>query len=206
MCVVVCFGHNVFSQVFFLSCQARYLTDFPTGVCLRMSVRKSAQKILKENPQPMPKKSPANPPKLIQQVPDTCLHICQGHSCCVKGGHSPYQIWRFGGAEQAILKVEEFRCCQRTTARKTLATSHMGWGVGEELTKSWPTFEQLCVQNLALAISYCFLLPKARTKSGWLEVDQELDNGWPTSDTNISVLKLQGLSCSSPLATPKEYK
>ena len=32
----------------------------------------------------------------------------------------------------------------------------MGWGVGEELTKSWPTFEQLCVQNLAWAISYCF--------------------------------------------------
>ena len=32
-----------------------------------------------------------------------------------------------------------------------------------------------------------FLLPKARTKSGWLEVDQELDNGWPTFDTNISV-------------------
>ena len=31
--------------------------------------------------------------------------------------------------------------------------------VGKELTKSWPTFEQLCVQNLAWAISYCFLLP-----------------------------------------------
>ena len=145
----------------------------------------------------------------------------------------------------------------------------MGWGVGEELTKSWPTFEQLCVQNLALAISYCFsptkigkiqrvetqraktsenfaeeqmfaedisedfsdlaftgiysisgylrnlrgrllssekfsevlpsgFLPLSRFQqklvqnSGWLEVDQELDNGWPTFDTNISVLKLQG--------------
>ena len=70
----------------------------------------------------------------------------------------------------------------------------MGWGVGEELTKSWPTFEQLCVQNLALAISCCFppAKKKARTKSGWLEVDQELDNGWPAFDTNISVLKLQG--------------
>ena len=33
---------------------------------------------------------------------------------------------------------------------------NVGWGVGEELTKSWPTFEQLCVQNLALAISCCF--------------------------------------------------
>ena len=32
----------------------------------------------------------------------------------------------------------------------------MGWGAGEELTKSWPTFERLRVQDLALAISYCF--------------------------------------------------
>ena len=29
----------------------------------------------------------------------------------------------------------------------------MGWGVGQELSKSWPTCEQLCLQNLALAIS-----------------------------------------------------
>ena len=40
----------------------------------------------------------------------------------------------------------------------------MGWGVGEELTKSWPTFEQLCVQNLALAISYCFSPTKSAYK------------------------------------------
>ena len=46
----------------------------------------------------------------------------------------------------------------------------MGWGVGEELTKSWPTFEQLYVQNLALAIRTAFLLLRARTKSGWLEL------------------------------------
>ena len=72
----------------------------------------------------------------------------------------------------------------------------MGWGVGDELTKSRPTFEQLCVQNLALAISYFFYPTKSAykctIKSGWLEVDQELDNSWPTFDTNISVLKLQG--------------
>ena len=37
-----------------------------------------------------------------------------------------------------------------------------------------------------------FLLARACTKSGWLEVDQELDMGWPTFDMNISVLKLQG--------------
>ena len=69
----------------------------------------------------------------------------------------------------------------------------MGWGVGEELTKSWPTCEQLCVQNLAnWRFRAVFLLARACTKSGWLEVDQELDMGWPTFDTNISVLKLQG--------------
>ena len=37
-----------------------------------------------------------------------------------------------------------------------------------------------------------FILPKARTKSGWLEVDQELDNACLTFDTKISMLKLQG--------------
>ena len=46
-----------------------------------------------------------------------------------------------------------------------------------ELAWNWPTFEQLCVQNLALAISYCFSPIRARTKSGWLDVDQELDMG-----------------------------
>ena len=50
-----------------------------------------------------------------------------------------------------------------------------GWGVGEESTKSWPTFEQLCVQDLAWAISYCFP-PAKRTKSGGLEVDQRVTN------------------------------
>ena len=34
-------------------------------------------------------------------------------------------------------------CCQRTTARKTPQLP-MGWGVGEELTKSWPT---LCTKS-----------------------------------------------------------
>ena len=39
----------------------------------------------------------------------------------------------------------------------------MGWGVGKELTKSWPTLEQLCVQNLARAISYYFSPTKVRS-------------------------------------------
>ena len=41
----------------------------------------------------------------------------------------------------------------------------MGWGVGKELTKSWPTFEQLCVQNLAPAISYCFFSYQERVQN-----------------------------------------
>ena len=51
--------------------------------------------------------------------------------------------------------------------------------------------------SLAPLVSPCFLLcligmeARAGPKSGWLEVDQELDMGWPTFDTNISVLKLQ---------------
>ena len=37
-----------------------------------------------------------------------------------------------------------------------------------------------------------FLLPRARAKSDWLEVDRELDMGRPAFDINMSVLKLQG--------------
>ena len=69
----------------------------------------------------------------------------------------------------------------------------MGWGVGEELTKSWPTLEQLCVQNLAQAILCCFF---SCQESGWLEVDQagpSVGYGLPTFDTDISVLKLLGV-------------
>ena len=32
----------------------------------------------------------------------------------------------------------------------------MGWGVGKQLAKRCPTFEQLCGQNLAWTMSYCF--------------------------------------------------
>ena len=41
----------------------------------------------------------------------------------------------------------------------------MGWGVGEELTKSWPTFEQLCVQNLAWAIFVLFFSYQERVQN-----------------------------------------
>ena len=36
----------------------------------------------------------------------------------------------------------------------------MGWGVGEELTKSWPTFEQLCVQILLGRFRAVFFIPR----------------------------------------------
>ena len=45
-------------------------------------------------------------------------------------------------------------------------------GVDQELANFWAT---LCTKSWA--VSYCFLLPRMRTKSGWLEVDQELDMG-----------------------------
>ena len=68
-----------------------------------------------------------------------------------------------------------------------------GWGVGEELNKSWPNFEQLCVQNLGLAISCCVSPTtsayKIRLARSWPRVE---DHGLPTFDSNISVLKLQG--------------
>ena len=66
----------------------------------------------------------------------------------------------------------------------------MGWEVGEELTKSWPTFEQLCVQNLAWAISYCFGPTKSAYKIRLARSWPRVGHGLPTFDTNVSVLKL----------------
>ena len=56
--------------------------------------------------------------------------------------------------------------------------------------------------KLFVRISY-FLLPRVRTKSGWLEVDQELDMGCQLLTRTFPCWKYRGLSCSSPLATPK---
>ena len=67
-----------------------------------------------------------------------------------------------------------------------------GWGVGEELTKSWPTFEQLCVQSLPRRFLTVFLRPRARTKIRLARSRPRVGHGLPTFNTNISVLKLQG--------------
>ena len=80
----------------------------------------------------------------------------------------------------------------------------MGWGVGEELTKSWPTFDQLCVQILLRRFHTVFLPPRARTKSGRPEVDQELDMGWQLLHEHFRVEIAGVFFYSSPLATPKK--
>ena len=82
----------------------------------------------------------------------------------------------------------------------------MGWRVGEELTKSWPTFEQFCVQNLALAISCHFLLPRVCTKSGWLEVDQELDMGCQLLTRTFPCWNCTGLSLKTLTSLNKEVR
>ena len=58
------------------------------------------------------------------------------------------------------------------------------------------------VQNLALSIAV-FLLARACTKSGWLEVDKELDMGCQLLTRTFPGSNCRGLSCSSPLATLK---
>ena len=81
-----------------------------------------------------------------------------------------------------------------------------------ELARNWPRVGQLlnnseCVQNLTLAIWYCFfLLPRAHTKSGWLKVDQELDMGCQLLTRTFPCWNCRGLSCSSPLATPNSRR
>ena len=68
----------------------------------------------------------------------------------------------------------------------------MECGVAEELTKSWPTFDQLCVQNLARAISSCFFSYQER---GQNPAGQKLTKGctWVANFLHEhSVLKLQG--------------
>ena len=46
---------------------------------------------------------------------------------------------------------------------------------------------------------------RARTKSGWLEVDQELDMGCQLLTRTFPCRNCRGLSCSNPLATFSHY-
>ena len=112
-----------------------------------------------------------------------------------------------GGPAEFLLRTRTLRALPEDYCKEDPLQLPMGWGVGKELTKSWPTFEQLCVQNLALAFRAVFLLPKARAKSGWLEVHQELDMGWPTFDAKHFRVEIEGvILASSPLATPKRWQ
>ena len=87
-----------------------------------------------------------------------------------------------------------FRCCQRDYCKEGPCNFPWGGVLAMSLTKSWPTFEQLCVQNIALAISYCFFsYQKKRTKSGWLEVDQGVGQTvGPTFDTKHFRVEIEG--------------
>ena len=101
-------------------------------------------------------------------------------------GHVKFR-WRFRDFGDRLLEVTEKSFpkvgrqssqCWSGVARGLLQGRPlqlpMGWGVGDELTKSWPTFEQLCVQNLALAISYCFSHTKSAYKIRLARIGERL--------------------------------
>ena len=81
---------------------------------------------------------------------------------------------------------------------------------GGELARSWPRVGQLSstsvYKTLLGGFRTVFLLPRARTKSGWLEVDQQLDMGCQLLTRTFRCWDCRGLSCSSPLATPKDHR
>ena len=100
-----------------------------------------------------------------------------------KGGGEEGKRGKRGDGAWSGKRGEEWReKGGRKVARSAALQLPMGWGVGDELTKSWPTFEQLCVQNLALAISYCFSPTKSaykiRLARSWPRVGQRLANFW----------------------------
>ena len=91
-------------------------------------------------------------------------------------------------------------CCQRTIAGKTPATSHgMGsWqGIDQVLTNFWAT---LCIESF-LGDVILVSPTKCAYKSGWLEVDQELDMGCQLLTRTFPCWNCRGLSCRIPLAT-----
>ena len=169
---------------------AKYFADFSLPIS-REFPRKWAQEISRKDlynfPEPRsnmlsPRDSGSSRAQAFFYVNLHELAVSGGRSIGTKGFHSfawapynlpqriqAYMVWNFLDPLSVARGLLQGRPLQLP----------MGWGVGEKLTKSWPTFEQLCVHNIALAISYCFSTSKsaARTKSGWLEVDHELDMG-----------------------------
>ena len=77
-----------------------------------------------------------------------------------------------------------------------------GRGVGAELTKSWPTFEQVCVTKSCPAISCCFS-PTSAYKTRLARSWPRVGHGLPTLTRTFPCWNCRGRSCSSPLATPK---
>ena len=106
-------------------------------------------------------------------------------------------VAEYGFGEHSFKLWALFGCSQRTIASKTRATSHGvgNWrGVNQELANFGAT---LCTKSCPPTKSAF----KIRLARSWPRVG----HGLPTFGTNISVLKLQGSSCSSPLATPKRW-
>ena len=100
-----------------------------------------------------------------------------------------------------------FGCCQRIIAGKTLATSHR---MGSWWWINWPRVHELFSNSVHKILPWrfraIFLLRRVRTKSGWQEVDQELDMGCQLLAQTFLRWNCRGLSCSNPLVTPKSCK
>ena len=72
---------------------------------------------------------------------------------------------------------------------------------GGELARSWPRVGQLLGNSVCKVLPWrfrtVFLLPRDRTKSGWLEVDQELDMGCQLLTRTSQCWNCRGPPCSS---------
>ena len=100
--------------------------------------------------------------------------------------------------DTAVFVVLCKRCLARVLPEDYCKEDPCNFPWGRELARSWPRVGQLLSNSVYKILlgrfRTVFLLARACTKSGRLEVDQELDMGWPTFDMNIPVLELQG-SC-----------
>ena len=158
-----------------------------------------------------PKSKNAEKKDKINQLAQLCSQIVLFNFWGPLQGGFSYTSWRWGwGSAVNFSKESVPPLCKNQSSKigsplrnRVPLQLPMGWGVDEELTESWPTIEQLCVQNLALTISCCCSPTKSLLARSWPRVG----HGLPTFDMNISVLKVnRGLSCRGPLATPNLYR
>ena len=105
-------------------------------------------------------------------LPSACYRSPKPRTCpksktrlhwCTRLLGDPFSSWSKHLLHPLLTTLGNFEICSRHlgsgVARGLLQGRPlqlpMAWGVGEELTKSWPIFEQLGVQNLAWVTSYC---------------------------------------------------